>query len=96
MWSLIAADHVEVDIVSFGQLLVAVRLYRDDKHFIHCTFENCIVEYHGGEIVFELSNMRNCRHVFYGRARRTLQYLQGVGLMPHQPLDWGEFPERIQ
>ncbi len=68
----------------------------DDKHFIHCTFENCIVEYHGGEIVFELSNMRNCRHVFYGRARRTLQYLQGVGLMPHQPLDWGEFPERIQ
>ena len=68
----------------------------DDKHFINCSFINCIVEYRGGEFIFESTNMSNCRHVFYGQARRTLHYLQGIGLMPHQPSEWGEFPEQIQ
>jgi hypothetical protein len=39
--------------------------------------------------------MSGCRHVFFGRARRTLHYLQGVGLMPHRPSESGEFPEQI-
>ena len=68
----------------------------DGNHFINCTFSNCILEYRGGPVAFDRTQMDGCRHVFFGRARRTLHYLQGVGLMPFQPSDWGEFPEQVQ
>ncbi len=67
----------------------------DDKHFVDCTLINCILEYRGHNVVFERTIMRGCRHVFYGRARRTLHYLQSVGLMPHDPGQWGEFSEQV-
>ena len=50
----------------------------DAKHFINCTFTNCILNYHGGEVVFDRTQMNGCRHVFFGLARRTLHYLQGL------------------
>jgi len=31
--------------------------------------------------------------VFFGRARQTLQFLQGVGLMELDPMQWGEYPQ---
>ncbi len=67
----------------------------DDKQFIDCTFTNCVLEYHGGEVIFDRTQLDRCRHVFYGRARQTLRYLQGVGLMPFRPSEWGEFPDQI-
>lgn len=62
----------------------------DDKHFINCKFIDCILEYHGREVGFDRTHMNGRRHVFNGRARRTLHYLQGVGLMQYSPSDWGE------
>ena len=67
----------------------------DNCHFVGCTLINCVLEYHGGEVVFDRTTMRSCRHVFFGRARRTLHYLQGVGLMQYEPSDWGEFPASV-
>ena len=67
----------------------------DGKHFVRCTLINCVLQYAGGEVAFDRTEMKGCRHVFYGRARRTLHYLQGVGLMDHRPGDWGEFSETV-
>lgn len=67
----------------------------DGKHFIDCTLLNCILEYSGGDIIFERTRIRGCRHVFYGRARMTLQYLHSTGLVPHNPSEWGDFQESV-
>ena len=67
----------------------------DGKHIIDCTLVNCVLEYSGGEVVLERTQLRGCRHVFYGQARLTLHYLQGVGLMPHVPSEWGEFSDSV-
>ena len=67
----------------------------DDKQFIRCVFINCILECRGGDIVFDRSEMKGCRHVFYGRARQTLHYLQNVGLIPFNPAEWSEFSNQV-
>ena len=78
-------------------ILISNRYFQDETveldgcHFVSCTFSNCILEYHGGEVIFDRASMQSCRHVFFGRARRTLHYLQGIGLMDHDPAEWGEF-----
>ena len=68
----------------------------DDKQFIDCTLINCVLQYSGRPVGFERTNMVGCRHVFYGRARRTLHYLQGTGLMPYKGSEWGEFADVVQ
>jgi hypothetical protein len=67
----------------------------DSKHFVDCTLVDCVLEYSGGDVIFERTEMRGCRHVFFGRARQTLHYLQGVGLMPYSPSEWAEFSEQV-
>lgn len=62
----------------------------DGKRFVSCSFVNCTLEYHGGNVVFDRTRMNGCTHLFFGHARQTLHYLQGVGLMPYNPADWGE------
>lgn len=70
--------------------LIGDYLSIDNKHFISCTLIDCVLEYSGGDICFEQTTLRGCRHVFYGPARGTLHYLQNVGLMPFDPTQWGE------
>ena len=67
----------------------------DDVHFIRCTLVNCILQYAGGEVVFDRTSMRGCQYVFYGDALRTVQFLQGTGLMSHVPSEWGEFSSSV-
>ncbi len=78
-----------------GEIFANENVELDGKHFIKCSFNNCILEYHGGEVAFDRTQMNGCRHVFYGRARRTLHYLQGIGLMQYTPSEWGEFDNRV-
>lgn len=66
----------------------------DGKKFVGCTFIDCVLQYSGGPVAFELSRFRGCRYVFYGSARNTVHFLQEVGLLPYLESDWGEFPER--
>ena len=67
----------------------------DDKHFVDCTFIDCILEYRGQAVSFERTQMSGCRYVFFGHARSTVHFLQGAGLMPYTPGEWGEFPDMI-
>ncbi len=78
-----------------GRTIKGECLQLDDKHFINCMLVNCVLEYRGHPVIFDRTIMRGCRHVFYGQARRTLHYLQGVGLMPHDPAQWGEFSDQV-
>ncbi len=81
--------------IVYGQVFEHECVSLDNKQFISCTFTGCILEYRGGEVILDQTLISQCRHVFYGRARRTLHYLQGVGLMDYRPSDWGEFDDQV-
>ncbi|MGI4829427.1 MAG: hypothetical protein ACRYFU_14715 [Janthinobacterium lividum] len=67
----------------------------DGKHFIGCTLVNCLLSYSGQDVIFERTAIKGCRHVFFGRARQTVHYLQNLGLMEHELGQWAELPEVI-
>jgi hypothetical protein len=73
-----------------NRLFDGATLEIDGMHFVDCTLENCILIYRGGSVIFERTRLRRCRYVFYGPARTTVQLLQTVGLLPTDPLNWGE------
>jgi hypothetical protein len=58
-----------VEIVD-GDFLVNQSVELDGKQFVNCSFLNCILEYHGGEIAFDRTKMNGCWHVFFGRSFR--------------------------
>ncbi len=73
-----------------SQSRVGVSFKIDDTHFIDCLFTNCTLEYSGGPVEFERTTMRGCRYVFFGRAKRTVKFLQAVELMPFDTSEWAE------
>ena len=56
----------------------------DGKHFIDCTLEDCELSYGGGAVIFERTRIEGCDYMFGGQARRTVELLKLVGLMPVQ------------
>jgi hypothetical protein len=76
------------------QHIVGECLSIDDKHFTDCTLTDCMLEYSGGDVVFERTTLKGCRHIFYGPARGTLHYLQNVGLLALTD-DWGEYSDTV-
>ena len=54
----------------------------DGRYFIDCTFVECILEYGGSEVILERTTFTGCRHVFFGHAFMTLQYLKVAGVAP--------------
>lgn len=81
--------------------VVACRTFRnervilDEKHFVDCDLIECILEYSGGPIAFESSKISRCQYFFYGPARRTVDYLQAVGLVNSNPSEWAEESEQV-
>lgn len=67
----------------------------DGTLYSDCTLNNCVLEYSGGPVAFERTKIRGCQYVFFGRARRTVHFLQGVGLLDAAPNEWGEFPTKL-
>ncbi len=67
----------------------------DEKQFVDCTLINCTLEYRGLPVSFTRTRMRGCRYVFFGSARSTVHFLQGVGLMTHVLGEWGELSETV-
>ncbi len=67
----------------------------DDTLYTDCVLINCTLEYSGGPVAFERTKMRGCHYVFFGRARRTVHFLQGVGLLEHGMNEWAEFPALV-
>jgi hypothetical protein len=68
----------------------------DDTIYSDCVMINCTLEYSGGPVAFERTQMRGCHYVFYGKARRTVHFLQGVGLLENRSDEWTEIPHLIQ
>jgi hypothetical protein len=75
-----------------GKKLEGVSVVIDETTFIDCMMINCILEYSGGPVAFERTSLRGCRYVFFGQAKATVYFLQGVGLLENDPHDWAEFP----
>ena len=67
----------------------------DKRQFVDCTLINCTLEYWGLPVSFTRTHMRGCRYVFFGSARSTVHFLQGVGLMTHILGEWGELSETV-
>ena len=67
----------------------------DDKAFVDCELIDCLIEYSGGSIVFERTVLSGCRFVFFGPARGTVHFLQGVGLIPDATAEWCEIPDLV-
>ena len=53
----------------------------DGGVFIDCTFKNCSLEYSGGDTYVQNSHGENCQFVWRDAAQRTVNLLQGLGLM---------------
>lgn len=68
----------------------------DDTLYSDCVLINCTLEYSGGPVAFERTQMRGCQYVFFGRARRTVHFLQGVGLLGCGTNEWAEFTPVVQ
>lgn len=83
-----------VEIVS-GLTLRREVVLLDDKHFIDCTFTKCQLIYGGGGVIFERTNLLQCRHILRGPARATVLYLQKVGLIEDKRSSWTEFSENV-
>jgi hypothetical protein len=67
----------------------------DNKQFKSCTLSNCLLRYSGDPVIFEQSQFRGCRYVFFGHARATVHFLQAVGLVSPST-DWGEYPDGVK
>ena len=68
----------------------------DNTLYSRCVLIHCTLEYSGGPVGFEYTQMRDCRYVFYGEARRTVHFLQGVGLLNDDEKKWTDFPVLLQ
>ena len=67
----------------------------DHKHFMDCSFRDCVLQYSGEPFTLERTQLTNCRYVFFGLARGTVHFLQCTGLLPHNPQQWLELPETV-
>jgi hypothetical protein len=56
----------------------------DGKHFVGCSFEDCVVEYNGGEYKFTSCSMKHGKIKFVSRDRNvqsTLILFKGLGFV---------------
>lgn|GEM_PF-6716010 len=61
----------------------------DGKRFTSCAFEDCALQYSGGDVEFGIGCAlgANCRPRFSGPARRTVLLLHALGLLTFNPFD---------
>ena len=67
----------------------SVRL--DGKHFIDCIFIDCTLEYSGGDMALERTAVHSCKHVLYGYALQTADYMRTMGLCDLTADKWTEY-----
>lgn len=78
-----------------NQTIEGEKLRIDDTRYSDCLLIDCTLEYSGGPVAFERTQVRNCQYVFFGQARRTVHFLQGFGLLPNAPHEWAEFSQLV-
>lgn len=57
----------------------------DEGVFIDCTFKNCSLEYSGGDTYVQNCLGESCQFVWRDAAQRTVNLLQGLGLIAQSP-----------
>ncbi|HUZ47422.1 MAG TPA: hypothetical protein VMW54_12375 [Terriglobia bacterium] len=69
----------------------------DEGVFVDCVFKNCSLEYSGGDVYVQNCQGENCQLVWRGPAQRTINLLQGLGLLaPAASLPTAESSGRVQ
>jgi hypothetical protein len=53
----------------------------DEGVFTDCTFKNCSLEYSGGDAYVQNCRAENCQLVWRDEAQRTINLLQGFGML---------------
>ena len=53
----------------------------DEGVFVNCVFKNCSLEYSGGDVYVQNCQGESCQLVWRGAAQRTINLLQGFGLL---------------
>ncbi len=52
----------------------------DGKHLIDCTLLNCSLDYSGGSVILERTELRGCHYIFRDQAQRTVRPPEALGL----------------
>ena len=81
--------------VIHGQTVEDEVLNIDGKHLIDCTLIGCVLKYSGKDVIFERTSLQGCKHIFYGKARQTVHYLQTVGILDNWPSEWSEISDEV-
>ena len=69
----------------------------DEGVFVNCVFKNCSLEYSGGDVYVQNCQGESCQLVWRDAAQRTINLLQGLGLLAPAPsLPTTELPGRVQ
>ena len=76
-----------------GKVFCRETVRLDDKNFVHCSFEDCLLTYGGERCEWKTTDFHNCRIVLDGAANNTVQVLKGLGftLTPPGPEALPEF-----
>ena len=64
-----------------GKLFHKETVRLDDKQFINCSFEECLLVYGGNRCEWENCKFQDCRVFLEDHASNTMQVLLGLGLL---------------
>ena len=68
-----------------NRTLVGQTVLIDETHFRNCKILECTLQYSGGPLIFEETELRGCRYVFSGPARMTFEFMELIGLVIPSP-----------
>ncbi len=68
----------------------------DNKTFIDCNLIDCVLEYSGGEVIFERTHISGCSYLFVGAANSTLKVLELLQIEPSEIQLLREHSSRVQ
>ena len=70
-----------------GKTFFGKKVQLDDKIFVDCSFDDCVLLYSGEKCEWQTTNFTNCRVVLDGAANNTVQVLRelGITLVPPSP-----------
>ena len=77
------------------QYIIGQRVKMDGKHFQDCVLLECTLEYAGGEMILERTQITRCNHLFRGSARLTLSFLELMGMMKEDSVQGTGLPELV-